>query len=257
MIKTYHPARPFTAVMLGLLSLFLLADQAAADAQCETGFSKLRFQDDVACFRDPANRDGWLDQFKAIPLADTVWLSFGGEGRLRYEYTQNPAFGADPQDLNGVWMQRFTLHADLQLGQHVRFFAQAYHALEAGRSGGPSPVDENLFEFQNLFVDLTAPLGGAEITARLGRQEMAFGSGRLIDVREGPNNRRNFDAARLTLVVPDWQIDGVIGRPVAPAPGVLDDQTNDEQWLWGVYASGGGRSVADGRDGYLLSGLSR
>ncbi|MEL7000787.1 MAG: alginate export family protein, partial [Pseudomonadota bacterium] len=65
-----------------------------------------------------------------------------------------------------------------------------------------------------------------------------LGSGRLVSVREGPSNRRNFDAARLGLTLPGWQIDGFAGRPVVPAPGVLDDQTSDAQWFWGLYATG-------------------
>ena len=232
-------SRPASRLTLASLMLALAALPALA---CETGVAKLRFQDDYSCFKDPANRDGLLDQLKFIPLGDagTISLSLGGEIRQRYEYTQNPAFGADPQDENGVWMQRLTLHGDLRLGEHLRIFGQAYSALEAGRAGGPSPVDENRFEFQNAFVEASfSPFAETTLGARVGRQEMAFGSERLVSVREGPNNRRNFDAARVTFTLPDWQIDAIAARPVVPSEGVFDDQTSDEQWFWGLYATGG------------------
>jgi len=34
---------------------------------------------------------------------------------------------------------------------------------------------------------------------RVGRQELAYGAGRLIAPREGPNERQPFDAARILL----------------------------------------------------------
>ena len=223
---------PIAAAFLALATLAASATAAHADAVCEDRIAKLRF-DDTIC--PDSDRTGFPGALKDIPLADGVSLSIGGEVRQRYEYTQNPAFGADPQDENGVWMQRLTLYADLQLGPHLRVFGQAYHAVEAGRAGGPSPVDENLFEFQNAFVDLSLE----PLTLRLGRQEMEFGSGRLVSVREGPNNRRNFDGTRLTLDLPGWQIDAIAARPVTQNRSAFDDQTSDTEWLWGLYGTGG------------------
>ena len=52
---------------------------------------------------------------------------------------------------------------------------------------------------------------------------MAYGSGRLIDVREGANLRRSFDAARMLLKAGDWQVDGFWSKPVRNRPGVFDD----------------------------------
>jgi hypothetical protein len=75
--------------------------------------------------------------------------------------------------------------------------------------------------------------------ARVGRQEMQFGSGRLVSVREGPNNRRSFDGARAALTLDDWRLEGFAARPVDQGQGVFDDQTDDAQWLWGLSATGG------------------
>jgi hypothetical protein len=65
---------------------------------------------------------------------------------------------------------------------------------------------------------------------------MFYGSGRLIDVREGANLRRSFDAARMLLKVGDWQVDGFWSKPVRNRPDVFDDDPNPHVSLWGVYA---------------------
>lgn len=216
--------------------------QAKAEEACALEPAKLRFDDDYDCFRVPENREHLPGDIKFIPLTEDerFFLSLGGEIRQRYEYTHNPLFGADPQDEAGVWLQRYTLHGDLRLGPHVRVFGQLSSALETGRAGGPSPVDENDLTLQNAFVDLNVPLGpDADLTLRGGRQELQFGSGRLVDVREGPNVRRTFDAARAIFEVPGWQVELLAARPRLPRPGVFDDEANDNLALWGVYAAGG------------------
>ena len=65
---------------------------------------------------------------------------------------------------------------------------------------------------------------------------MLYGSGRLIDVREGVNLRRSFDAARLLLRLGDWSVDGFWSKPVLNRPGVFDDIPYPNLSLWGVYA---------------------
>jgi hypothetical protein len=60
-----------------------------------------------------------------------------------------------------------------------------------------------------------------------------------VDVREGPNVRRTFDAARATAELPGWRIDALAARPQRPRPGVFDDEVNYDQALWGVYVVGG------------------
>ncbi|MCL5778979.1 alginate export family protein [Limibaculum sp. FT325] len=176
-----------------------------------------------------------------------MFLSLGGGVRQRYEYTQDPLFGAGPQDEAGVWLQRYTIHGDLHLGPHLRIFGELSSGLETGREGGPSPVDENRLALQNGLVDLSvAPTDASDLTLRIGRQELRYGASRLIDARDGQNVRRTFDAARTILEVPDWRIDGFAGSPRATRPGVFDDAWNDDQILWGVYATGASERLPAG-----------
>jgi len=239
-----------------LIALSLSGATAHAEEACRVKPAKLRYDDDIEWFRDPGMNRGIPGAFKFIPLDDSgdVSLSFGGEVRQRYEYTNDPAFGEDPQDEKGVWLHRYTLHADLQAGPHLRFFGQLLSALEAGREGGPSPVDENELALQNAFADLSfTPVSGADVTLRAGRQELQYGSGRLVDVREGPNVRRTFDAARAILEVPHWRLEGLAGRPRIAEQGIFDDESNVDQALWGLYGSGGDHLLPFGKlDLYYL-----
>jgi hypothetical protein len=218
----------------------ILASVAVA-AQDRPDFKRLRYDEDWSALCDPTKRTEALDAIKCVKLNDSgeAWLSLGGELRERYEYTHNPAWGDDPQDKHGVWLQRYVLHADLHVTPYFRGFLQFYTALENGRAGSPSTLDENELDVQQAFVDLRMPFGNdAALTLRPGRQELRYGSGRIIDVREGPNVRRKFDGGRAMLSAGGWQVDGLAVQPTVLQTGVFDDRIDDRQQLWGVYASG-------------------
>jgi hypothetical protein len=87
--------------------------------------------------------------------------------------------------------------------------------------------------------DLNVPGNGEgrRLTLRGGRQEMFYGSSRLIDVRQGPNVRRSFDSVRALLKWGDWRIDGIAARPVRNKDGVADNDTDHTQALWGIYGA--------------------
>jgi hypothetical protein len=219
-------------------------------------FEKLRYEEDYVYLLDSSRRSGPLDRFKFIPLTagGNVYLSLGGEVRERFEFTEDPAWGDDPQDRRGVFLQRYILHGDLHAGKAVRLFVQVLSALADGRAGGPSPVDENELKVQNAFVDLIIPLGKERLlTVRGGRQEVAYGSGRIVDVREGPNVRRTFDGGRLLFALPAWRVDLLALWPAEDDPGVFGDGTDRTRGLWGIYAVGRpGRIPAGFLDLYYL-----
>ena len=66
---------------------------------------------------------------------------------------------------------------------------------------------------------------------------MEYGSGRLIDVREGPNVRLSFDGFKLVNKVGAWQIDGFAVRPDLDKPGFFDNAPNHQVGFWGVYST--------------------
>lgn len=207
--------RHLAAVVGVLLGVAPLAAWAA------TSFAKLRY-DDVLL---PA--DGGSEPER---------IRVGGEIRQRYERTDDPGFGAALSGADTVWLQRYSLFADLTAGA-ARGFLQVQSSFANGRAGGSSPVDEDRLSWQNAFLELGA--NGRRV--RAGRQELDLGSGRLVDVREGPNVRRTFDAVRVLLDAGDWRVDALAARPLRPRPGAFDNEPDRDQDLWGIYATGPGR----------------
>lgn len=200
---------------------------------------KLRFEEDWSTFA-PAPDAPLIDRLKSIrPLGqESLHLSIGGSLRERYENTTNPGFGADPQDDKGVWLQRATLHGDLRFGERFRVFTELHSSLEAGRAGGPSPVDQDDLTLHNAFVEVRAPLStGADATVRVGRIELSYGSERLIGVREGPNNRRSFNGATTRIDLDSWRLDAFAGRPTQPKPGVFDNRVDHDLGVAGLYTT--------------------
>lgn len=226
-------------VVACMAPLLLLSFAASAQDKTRPAFAKLRYDEDWSFLSDPAQRAEPFDELKFIVLnADaTNYLSLGGEARWHYDYAHDPAWGEDPQDPDGVFLQRYLLHGDLHLGPQVRFFGQLYSALENGRAGATAPIDENRLDLQQAFIDIALGSDTFAPVLRAGRQEMAYGSSRLVDVREGPNVRRTFEGVRLLGHAGDWRIDVIATRPVRTESGSFDDEIDNDQALWGVYAS--------------------
>jgi hypothetical protein len=109
--------------------------------------------------------------------------------------------------------------------------------IETGRTGGPRPPDEDKLDAHQGFVEISLSLSKSHpVTLRAGRQELSFGSSRLVAFREGPNVRQTFDGARLTVRAGDWQVDTFAVRPVETNRGIFDDSPDHQRSFWGVYA---------------------
>lgn len=199
-------------------------------------FLSLRYDEDWSPLREPSRRTGPFDAAKYIPLGKHPgwYMSLGGEARIRFEGYRNASFGLGPQDDNGYWLQRYLLHADIHLGAHVRAFAQLQSAIEIGRNGGPRPTDENKLDVHQAFLDLSTSAVGGGLTLRLGRQEIEFGSARLISASEALNVRRSFDGARLIYKRGSWTVNAIAVKLTAAKRGLFDDVPEPAQTFWGV-----------------------
>jgi len=219
------------------------------------------YEEDWRALQGVARTDLW-DPVKFVPLSadGTTSLSLGGEVRVTYERFGNPNFGLTPPDPAGYLLQRYLLHADVHVGSRVRVWTEFNSSLENGRIGGPRPViDEDRLDLHQAFVDVTVgATGPSAAVLRVGRQEIAVGSGRMYALREGPNVPLSFDGVRLIAHAGPWHLDSWAARPVDTTPGVFDDGSHRSFDVWGVY----GRRVITlwrrsvGLDVYYL-GLAR
>ena len=181
-------------------------------------------------------------RLKYLPLnaAGDVYLTLGAELRLRYEWYGDNNWGDGPQDEDGYLWERALPLADLHLGEHFRLFGQLISAFAFDLDVPESPVDEDHLDALQLFVDGRLPLesdGNAALTLRPGRQLLTYGSGRLIDLRYGPNVLQAFDAAKALFETERWRVDAFYARPVDHRIGVFDDRIGESESLWSVYGT--------------------
>ena len=208
-----------------------------------TPYHFLRYDDVPADEQNPAWPHDFWAPMKFIPLdiAPGSYINFGGELRERVEHFSNPFFGLTPRGTTTYDMHRLLLNGDLHIGDTFRTFIQFGNYLVSSRSTSP-PTDVDRFDLQQGFADLRASVGeDGSLTFRGGRQEMTFGSGRLVDVREGPNIRLSFDGGRVFYESSALRIDVFGTAPVVPEPGVFDDHPEPRQpfpgqAFWGVYS---------------------
>ncbi|MDX2114600.1 MAG: alginate export family protein [Planctomycetota bacterium] len=236
---------PVALVALSALAADAAAQQSAS-GNAPPRFKLLRYEEDPRFYADPSRRLDLIDQLKYIPLSDDggAFLSLAGDARLIYERFDSTLWGVGPQDNDGYLLQRYFLHADLRVGEHFRAYGTLKSSLENFREGGPRPTDENRADLHQAFVDFKLPLGGASsLTLRPGRQELNYGSARVVAVRNGPNDRQTFDAGRVILDLDmgsgrSVRTDVLYARAVETDRGEFDDNWFDEdRTLWGVYAT--------------------
>lgn len=199
----------------------------------------LRAEEDYSALSNH-NRARFLEKLKYIPLGKnpTYYLSIGGESRSQYEIFKSRAFGEEPDDDTGWLLQRFMLHTDWNIGK-FRTFIQLQSSLHLFESDEleSSAVDADHLDLHQGFVQYSFDLKEEnQITARIGRQELWYGTRRLISVREGPNVRQTFDVAKVFYEAQNLQIDLFYAKPIRNLEGVFDNERISGERLWSAYA---------------------
>lgn len=98
-------------------------------------------------------------------------------------------------------------------------------------------MEENPLEIHQAFLDFV-PIDSEfeKLTFRIGRQELAYGTQRLVGTREGPNNRQSFDALRSIYEMKKTRIEMFYSQYVNARKMMFDDKFMDKnKKLWGFY----------------------
>lgn len=249
--------RPFCSGLVLCFASIAHAQQQAAPSETPPAYKPFRYDENYQYLRDPAKRGDPWDPIKYLPLSaiPAAYLSFGGELRERFEYYSRPNLGLQGQAPNGYLLHRLLLHADLHASEYLRAFVQLGNHLSPGKDAAAPPYIDQL-DLQQAFVDLRLPWSAGhdrDPVLRFGRQEMAFGSQRLVAIRDAPNVRRNFDGVRFSGAVDGVNVDAFVTRPVQLKAGVFDDSLDQRQAFWGVYLTAPAPVVQGGKvDVYYL-----
>lgn len=173
--------------------------------------------EDWSYLKDQPPSNDPLDRLKYIPLnPDRDWyLTLGGQARWRMDYFNNSEFGAGDQSEGGFHLFRLLADADLHFGQNFRLFLQLNSGLVVDRYGGPRPGDADDFDIQQAFADWTIPFHSDDSVAfRVGRQDLLYGSQRLISPNDWVNVHRTFEGIKTSISVPNDTLDLFLVRPV-------------------------------------------
>jgi alginate export protein len=167
----------------------------------------------------------------AEPQSPLPGWTLTGSVRQQYEHFRNEEWGAAPADPSGYLLQRYMFRVSRPMAPWATATIEMKSGLEVGRAGGPRVPDKDVFDLHQGYVDLHR---GA-LNVRVGRQELQFGSSRLVSVRD-LNVRQSFDAVRGTVANETWRLDAFASWPATTRPDALDDVTDRTRRLWGVYA---------------------
>ena len=195
-----------------------------------------RADEDWSFLKDRAYRSDFWDPIKYIALGRENWyLTLGGEVRMRPEGFRIRGDETTPATRDNYLLQRYLFSADLHMGKRFRFFSELQSGLISGKLRSPRPTDKNLAEIHQGFVEFRTPLGERRnLMVRVGRQELAIGSSRLISAAQGLNVKRSFDGATVHYGSQDWRVELGAAKLVKLRPGAFDDPPDHEQSFWGV-----------------------
>jgi Alginate export len=208
--------------------------------------SAARFNEDWSVLRgfDLDKTDDFWDRVKFIPLTpdDNVWLTLGGQARERFEYFRQFVFGdSEPKQSDGYFLTRFRLLADLHVTRYFRVFAEGKSSFASDRDlqGGRTTAFVDEFDLFNGFADVMIPLGEqASVTLRGGRQELIFGSQRLVGPGDFSQIPKTFDGAAAYARVAEWTVIPYWTMAVPIVHKYRFNESTIDQQFFGVFGSG-------------------
>lgn len=175
------------------------------------------------------------EALKQIPIGSQGNLDIGGQYRLRYHHEHNMrGLGLTGRD-DDFLLDRTRFYFDYRMTKRVRLFSEFLDAGSSYENFAPRPIEVNRLDVQNLFADVVlADSSAGTLTVRGGRQELLFGSQRLLSPLDWANTRRTFEGGRLTWKGESNTTDWLLVRPIAVNAREFDSP-NQDQALYGIY----------------------
>ena len=146
---------------------------------------------------------GWLD------------LRYGAQWRYRYHDEDNLRLnGQDDTFL----LRRTRLWVDGTVADLFRARIEVIDAISYWEDLRPRFIDENRWDLLNAWGEITLwnPAPDQRVAARIGRQELLYGSQRLISPLDWANTRRTFEGYRIMSQYGPFQLDFFWVRPFDP-----------------------------------------
>lgn len=191
----------------------------------------------------PVAERSFYERLKRIYITDCVMFSTGGNAWIRFHKENNARLTTFN---NQYALPRVRAYGDLWFGDTARVYGEYIWADAIDPELVPPIVDENYGDIQNLFLDVNmVEWDGAPIVARVGRQELLFGSQRLVSPPDWANTRRKFDGVRGFRRGEKWDLDVFWAQVVPPRASEFDrpDSNQDFTGAWATYHREKGESL--------------
>lgn len=204
------------------------------------GAYKPLFFDNNFAYLDNPLYDDWFpgDRLKRNRIGDLITVDIGGQFRIRQHHEKNMrSFGLTGFD-DDFLLYRTRLFTNVQIGEPLRVYAEYIDAESNYENRPPRGIEVNRSDFLNLFGDaMLLDTGSGKLTFRGGRQELLYGSERLISPLDWANTRRTFEGYKLFWVGEDWNIDAFWTRPVIVNPQEFDSASYSQSFYgtWATY----------------------
>jgi len=179
------------------------------------------FDADYRYLDSPCNdQHDWSDVLKRLHAGCNWMFTTGGEFRMRYmDEHDSRLTGVD----NVYELFRTRVYTDLWYRDIFRIYAEFIYADITNNDLPPTPIDVNRGDLLNLFVDLKiGEIDGRPIYLRGGRQELLYGSERMISPLDWANTRRTFQGVKAFYNGCDIDVDAFWVKPVEDVPTRFD-----------------------------------
>jgi hypothetical protein len=202
------------------------------------------FDNDFRYLDDPKNtQHDYLDPIKRIHLGDNWLLSIGGEERVRaVNEVDSRLSGRD----NNYQLLRTRVYSDLWYRDRFRVYAEFIDAQSYNQHLAPLPIDVNHSDLLNLFGELKLfEVNDNPVYFRAGRQELLYGSERLISPLDWANTRRTFQGYKVYYHSEKLDVDAFWVQPVIISPHQFDSPDDGQQFAgsWVTYRPQKGQTV--------------
>jgi hypothetical protein len=197
-----------------------------------------RFLDDM----DLVDRDLPYRLKRRHPNDCWMW-SVGGEERVRY---MNQIDSRLTTVTNRYTLTRSRLYADVWYSDLFRAYVEMQDSATTPQSQPPLASDADRADFLNLFADLKmAEFDDRPAYLRGGRQELNYGSQRLISSSDFPNTRRTFSGVKGFWRGENWDLDAFWVQPVQMLGDRFDEPDHHVQFvgLWNNYRPRKGQQI--------------
>jgi hypothetical protein len=195
------------------------------------------FEADFHPLDDPNSyqHDPIFDATKRLHPWPDWMFSVGGEERIRYANEMDSRLSGKD---NAYEVERSRVYGDLWYRDLFRVYVEFLSADSSPQSLPPLSIDVDRADFLNAFVELKlGEIADNAVYARVGRQELIYGSERLITTKDWANVLQTFQGVKTYYRSEKLDVDAFYVQPVIPNPSGLSSVDDHQGFagLWGTY----------------------